>query len=337
MKKNGVKKRIVISAAIAASVFTLILFVSPGVTTCFSEEPIVLKTSTFLPRDNKTMYYEYWEKLVSERGKGKIEIKYVGGPETIPIAEHHLAVREGVVDITISPPSYYGKLMPEGIATVASRLNPMEERAGETWNILEERHNEMGLHFLGHGASWQHAYIWSNFKHQNPREDFKGRRFISRGYLNPFMQALGTSPINVSMAETYNALQRKLAAGVIFMELSVFDMKLYEVTKYCVDHPVYRGWLALVINLKKWNSLPEDIRDLLTQASIDADKWGYEKGLELTRENRKIMQKAGMEYLKFSPEDAKWYMDLAQDVVWKEAIERSPVWGPKLREAMIKK
>ena len=48
----------------------------------------------------------------------------------------------------------------------------------------------------------------------------------------------------------------------------------------------------------------------------------------------KEMQKRGMKVIKFSPEDTKWYVDLAYEAGWDEIIKQNPKLGPKLKKLL---
>ena len=48
------------------------------------------------------------------------------------------------------------------------------------------------------------------------------------------------------------------------------------------------------------------------------------------------MLKYGMEVIDFSPEDAKWFWDLAFDSRWDVTLEDYPVLGQKFREMLTK-
>jgi hypothetical protein len=46
------------------------------------------------------------------------------------------------------------------------------------------------------------------------------------------------------------------------------------------------------------------------------------------------MQKRGMKVIKFSPEDSKWYVDLAYEAGWEEVIKQNSDLGPKLQKML---
>ena len=47
-----------------------------------------------------------------------------------------------------------------------------------------------------------------------------------------------------------------------------------------------------------------------------------------------VMKKAGIQFVQFSPEEAKIYLDLSQESVWDNFLKANPESGPKLKAAL---
>ena len=62
--------------------------------------PSELKAATSFPRNSiwEIGFFMFVDR-VNERGKGKLKLNYVGGPEAIPAFQLFDAVRSGVVDV----------------------------------------------------------------------------------------------------------------------------------------------------------------------------------------------------------------------------------------------
>jgi hypothetical protein len=52
--------------------------------------------------------------------------------------------------------------------------------------------------------------------------------------------------------------------------------------------------------------------------------------------NRKIARDSGVEFIKFSPDDAKWYTDLAYSSAWDDVIKKYPKYGQRFYDLMEK-
>ena len=55
---------------------------------------------------------------------------------------------------------------------------------------------------------------------------------------------------------------------------------------------------------------------------------------ELGEKELKAMQAKGMKLIKFSPEDTKWYIELAYKAGWDEVLKKAPELGPKLKKLL---
>ena len=91
-------------------------------------------------------------------------------------------------------------------------------------------------------------------------EDYKGKRIRGTGEIVlKGLQALGASPVFLGGGEVYLALQRGTIDGANSGMSSFWERKYYEVTKYisCPDFTL--GMFVVLINKKKWDSLPADV------------------------------------------------------------------------------
>ena len=93
-----------------------------------------------------------------------------------------------------------------------------------------------------------------------------------------FADATGGSPMFMSVSEIFLAMQRGTADGLFTSTYGMSGYKLYEVTKYTIGIPNWFASFVIVINLKKWNSLPSDVKEIVAGAA--------KKTMELARKNK---------------------------------------------------
>ena len=84
---------------------------------------------TVFPR-NHTFNIPVFEMLneVNAKGKGVLQLQYIGGPEAVPATEQLAALQRGVFDIFVGAASYYDGQVPETGAHNASNKSAMELR-----------------------------------------------------------------------------------------------------------------------------------------------------------------------------------------------------------------
>ena len=78
-------------------------------------------------------------------------------------------------------------------------------------------------------------------------------------------KALGAGPTTITFAETYSALQTKVADGQENPLAIIATAKLYEVQKYCsLTNHMWDGFWFLA-NRRAWEKLPANIKDVVAK------------------------------------------------------------------------
>jgi TRAP-type mannitol/chloroaromatic compound transport system substrate-binding protein len=149
-------------------------------------------------------------------------------------------------------------------------------------------------------------------------KDFKGLKIRSFSAYAKIMQRFGASTMTIPGEEMYTALATKVLDGVTWgAPADSGAFKLYEVAKYYsmpAWHP--QAPLAITMNLKAWQGLPDNLKNVLQSAAFaysedvaartwfkDAvilDDWVKNKGVTVTwfsEEDMKTARKISMELL----------------------------------------
>jgi TRAP-type C4-dicarboxylate transport system substrate-binding protein len=149
--------------------------------------------------------------------------------------------------------------------------------------------------------------------------DLKGLRIRTQsGFPLSFMQALGGTPVTVPAPEMFESLQKGVIDGVATDWSAILSFKLNELVKYVVDEPkVCASPMWLIMNQKKWDSLPPDLQKIFTDeaGNIEAAKsfgsvWDVAsaKAVEDAKKN-------GIEMVKLSPDELANWQKTSQPVV----------------------
>ncbi len=293
-------------------------------------QAVELKMATFLPKDdvNLTAWWAFVEE-VNNKSKGELVIKFMGGPEAIPAFKQYEALRTGVVDIIFVAESYYGGSVTGAAYTHLSRLTPPAERKSGYYDLrvdLLKKHNVFYMGRPEHGV-WFH--VFTNKPVKRPQE-MAGQKIRTSATYEPFVKALGAVPITLPGSEVYTALERGVVDGYAWSVLGNVSMGWPEVCKFIVEPKLYSMNLEALINLDTWNKLTKPQQKLLTDLMIENEAKFTKVFEELGEKELNAMQAKGMKFIKFTPEDSKWYVDLAYKAGWDEVIKKSPEIGPKL-------
>ena len=242
----------------------------------------------------------------------------------------------GTVDLYFGTPAYYVGIAPAANTSKMTQLTPWEERESGAHALFDEIHrknlNSVYLGRLGNQIPFQ---LWLNVKVKTP-DDLKGLRIrVSPMYID-FVKALGAIPIETKPGDIYQGLERGVFDGTFWPFTKYIDWGFQEVTKYAVGPGIYNVCHPVLMNLDKWNSIPADQQNFLMEVMKQEERAVVSRDYAKIESETKKLKKAGLEFIEFSPEDTKRYLDLSQSSGWEGLIKRSPDDGPKLRKMLSK-
>ena len=154
--------------------------------------------------------------------------------------------------------------------------------------------------------SWNHGFrqTTSSTRPILTPDDFKG--FKIRVPPSPLwtsmFKAFGASPVSIPWAETYSAMQTKIADGLEQPLIGLLVDKMYEVQKYCTEtNHMWDGFWVLS-SQRVWDSIPSKLRDII-ERNINAEALSQRAEVEFMNANlRAQLQKLGLEFHNISNE-----------------------------------
>ncbi len=323
-------KKLLIGMLASVMVLSLWLAIPEG----HAKEGMVLKMASFLPKNDPNM--KAWWPLVdeiNERAKGELVVEYVGGPEAIPGFKQFEALRTGVLHMIFGCESYYGGTVTKAAYTHLTRLTPPEERKKGYYDFRVELLKKHNVFYLGRPLHHSWFHVFTNKAVKRPQE-LTGQKIRVSATYEPFIKALGAVPVTLPGGEVYTALERGTVDGYAWAVIGNVGFGWPEVCKYILEPRIYEMNIETLINLNTWEEIPKPLQEMMTECMVK-NEIEYAKVLaDLAESEYKAMQDAGMEVIKFSPEDTKWYIDLAYKAGWDEVIKNNPDLGPKLRELL---
>jgi TRAP-type C4-dicarboxylate transport system substrate-binding protein len=164
-------------------------------------------------------------------------------------------------------------------------------------------------------------------------EDFAGVKIRTLpGIRTEFIAALGATPVALSAAEQYAALERGVVDGVTTNTDYYLLVKLNEVAKYCIWEPLYTGGPTIVMSLKTWNSLPGDIQAVMLQLSDEARYQWVQTSFKSVEEDWARMEEAGCEVYELSAAERARWQEVADYYIdkWAEELEAKGLQGKEI-------
>ena len=299
--------------------------------------PIELKMATFLP----AVTYDVKEvqktiDRINERANGELVVTYVGGPEAIPVPEQPMAVKKGVLDIGYFPAALYMGMTAAPNMIVLSELTPWEEQESGAYDFMVEILEKVGFRYFGRQSAPPGFFYYSvNKKIERPQE-LQGMRFNGGMMWDAMLKALGAQSIEMQVGEIYTAMERGLLDGHGNAIQITAMLGLAPVTKYIIDHGFVATNVTWVINLDRWNSLSNKHKELLLEVKSERDREEMESYIAFINKSKQDVLSAGVQPIKFSTTDAKWYLDTINKSQYDNMATKAPVDGPKLYQLLQK-
>jgi TRAP-type C4-dicarboxylate transport system substrate-binding protein len=287
-----------------------------------AQEATLRLVSAFAENSTYALRLQEWAKELNAKGKGVLQINFIGGPKAIPTFEVGNAVRTGVVDIAMSTGAYYTNVMPEADFLKLTQMPIAEQRKNGVFEAINKVWNQKGnMQYLGRMVENQPFHLYTNKKIDKP--DLTGQKIRITPVYREFFQALNASVVTTPPGEVFTALERGVVDGYGWPIGGIFDLNWHEKTKYRVDPGFYDAEVSLIMNLPAYRKLTDAQRDFLEKQvlALEAknDFWVKYAADETARQ-----QKAGIEVIKFDDATAKAYRTKAYDVAWAAAEKQSP-------------
>jgi TRAP-type C4-dicarboxylate transport system substrate-binding protein len=135
--------------------------------------------------------------------------------------------------------------------------------------------------------------------------DVKGLRIKANAENADIVKALGGAPVTLPITETYDALKKGLAEGILLPNESLKGWKFAEVVKASIDSSAisYLTSMYVVMNKDKWNQISK-----ADQAAIEKinEEWIEKQGklwVELDKAGKEYAIQKGVKFVKVSKEE----------------------------------
>jgi TRAP-type transport system periplasmic protein len=235
--------------------------------------PIKLTFSIFFPPTHGQAKAAIdFAKEVEKRTNGKVEITTFPGGTLTKAPQCYDGVVKGISDMGNSCFAYTRGRFP----VMAAVDLPMGYKSGVVASHVAndfaksvnptELQDVKVLYIHAHGPGILHTK--SPVKNL---EDLKGMKIRATGLSAKVVQALGGVPVAMPQGGTYEALQKGVVEGTFGPIEVLKGWKQGEVIKYTTEcYSVgYTTAMFVVMNLKKWNALPADVKKVIDAVSAE--------------------------------------------------------------------
>jgi TRAP-type transport system periplasmic protein len=260
---------------LSVSIF-LVFFLSLVIPALFftsvdSAETYNLTYSIFFPATHgQAKAGEAWAKEVEKRTQGRVKITVFPAGTLTPADQCYDGVVKGISDIGMSCFAYTRGRFPLMEALDLPMGYPNGKVATYVANDFyqmfkpKELDDVKVLYLHAHGPGLLHT-----IKPVAKLEDIKGMKIRSTGLSSKVVTSLGGVPVAMPQGSTYESLQKGVVDGTIGPFEVLKGWKQGEVIKNTTNCSGigYTTSMFVVMNKKKWDSLPKDIQKIISDVN----------------------------------------------------------------------
>lgn len=327
MKKIGVVKCLGCVVMLTGLVFLASAFLcaAPGPA---EAKDITWRCQTFEPPPEIWLAKETMKSL-ERASAGKIKVDVFAGGELVPSPEILKSVSSGMIDMGMGFGGYWPARV--DVANIESGL-PM------TWQNIQEAYDALfcrGLvDVIREGYKESNVYWWPKFaslytlistKPVNSLEDMKKMKIRVAGPTSLLLKSVGVATAYLPFEEVYMGLATGTLDGAIMGPLHTYKMmKMHEVAKYYLDFTFMVPITNVMINLKKWEKLPDDLKEVVDLAMHRNMFRVHENHIaDEYRLRKELTQQGALTITTLDPASVK-ALRKAAVAVWQKEAEKSP-------------
>jgi TRAP-type transport system periplasmic protein len=271
------------------------------------EQVIKLNYANFFPPIHKqSVIAEQWCRELEKRTNGRVKVNYLPGGTLVPSPQSYEAAVKGIADISMSSQQWMAGRFPltEGLYLPLGLKDGLAAtRMTNEWFRKFKPKEYDDVKVLYHLTPAPGVIM--TIKPVPTIDGLKGLKLRAAGDTAKIVSALGAVPVSVPISDIYEGLQRGVMQGVIMPAESLKGWKFGDVIRGMQENPgvAYGSPTILVMNKRKWNSLPPDIQKIMEELN---EEWIEKSGktwVEIDKEGIEYGLSKGMKIIKVSQED----------------------------------
>lgn len=299
----------------------------------------VLRYAGNLPTNHHVSQSMYlFSKLVAEKTNGRVKIEVFPAAQLFADKDMGRAIPEGSIDIGTNALDWWTGIVPAALVSglplfYNDRAHHIRFEDSSGGDILKKEVETKGVKFI----NWLWTVEGDYFCTKKPilkGDDFKGLKIRGFGEMqSEALRALGATPVFMGGGEVYMALQRGTIDATSAGVSNLIERKQYEVTKYITYVPGFvfvTQWV--LINKKKWDSLPADLQKTILEAGQEAQKWDREEEVKDKLKSLEFLKKRGQEPSDLPFAELEKIRNSARPAVLDYFLKRTGDQGKKLIE-----
>jgi TRAP-type mannitol/chloroaromatic compound transport system substrate-binding protein len=269
---------------------------------------------------------------VAEMSGGRLTIEPLPGGSVVGAMELYDAVANGILDGQNGGGGYVAQkdvafIMLGDLAGAYEQPDQMQAwyEYGGGKELARELYGRHGTYHVG--LVWHGMESIPSKKPIRGTADLKGVKMRApTGAVSKLLEHYGGAPVSMPGGEVYTALEQGVLDATDWGTLSMnVDLGFQKVAPYAI-YPGFHSMPAtdIVVNMDRWNALPDDLKAVLTVATRDFARDMYQR---LMIEDKKIAQTAdeiGLTLVDWPDEERRAFRKQAESV-WRELAAESEI------------
>ncbi|MDZ5697480.1 TRAP transporter substrate-binding protein [Chelativorans sp. M5D2P16] len=278
-----------------------------------------LKMSSMFPSTHfiNTMAMQPWADEIEKRTGGRVHFTlFPAGSALGDATKQFDQARTGVVDVSVGIPSIPRGRHPKSVLVELPFTVPNSEIGTCAMMAMKD---EMSSDYPDTRVLYLTVTEPSGAHTSKPiktLDDLKGLRIRTpTSAITAMLEEIGAVPVGMPPTEIYESVERGVIDGNIMPWGPVGAFKLHEVLGYHLDAAINPVAMYIVFNQRKFDSLPEDVRQVIDEVSDEVfsnwGRWWHETDQEAVE----MARAAGNEIVPMSDEDREAWRERLQPVI----------------------
>ena len=287
--------------------------------------------------------FPVWAKKINEMTNGKVNVTMFPGGALGKTPDHYGLAEKGIADISYTLQDYTpGRFPMTSVFELPFMIPSAAKTSRAMWKVYEK--------FPEFRKEYSKVKLLALFCHPGGHfntvkkpirslDDFKGMKFRTASpHVTKALKVFGAIPVNMPVTEVYTALERGVVEGTVLPWEGNFVFKLAELLKYGTEADFYTMTMMVVMNKKKWNSLPDDVKKVIDETTGLAMSSKAGEVYDASRPfMKKMCLKKGMQALQLSSADKQKLKDLVSPLrnEWIKEMEAKGLPGKAVLDAAL--
>lgn len=254
------------------AILVLLLVALLGGPATADAQEIKLKVSHFVPasHNHHVSILVPWAEEVKKRTNGRVEITIFPGASLCKPPQQYECARDGIADIAFGVTGWTpGRFPRSSVIELPFMMRTAatgSQMLADLWDkYLKSEYDDVHVLYMNvHPA----GHIHTHSKPVRALDDFRGLKIRTpTATVGDLLEMLGAAKVGMPVTQIYESMSNKVIDGFV-VPYEVFPpLKFYEVSRYHTEVSMYTTAFATMMNKKKLESLPADVRKVLIETT----------------------------------------------------------------------